>query len=89
MRLCGPLPFRLGKDTVMDTTMIVLSYVCETIETESRPPSVRAVASLLGCSPATAHDIISSLVDRGLLELSGTVRALSLTEEALILIGRI
>lgn len=73
----------------MDTTLTTLTYICDHIETHGRPPTVRHVATHLGCSTSTAHDILNALTTRGLLELAGPTRALTLTEPALIMVNRI
>jgi Mn-dependent DtxR family transcriptional regulator len=73
----------------MDTTIRTLTYICDFIERTNHAPTIRQLATELSCSPATAHHIITGLIDRQLLEHAGPTKALTLTENALITIGRI
>lgn len=73
----------------MDSTTRILNYICDFIEQTNHAPTVRQLASELACSPATAHHIVTGLIKRQLLEQAGTTKALTLTEQGLITIGRI
>lgn len=73
----------------MDTTTRTLTYICDHIEHTHHAPTMRQLATELSCSPATAHHIITALINRHLLEQAGPHKTLTLTEQGLITIGRI
>jgi DNA-binding IclR family transcriptional regulator len=73
----------------MDINTRTLTYICDFIERTHHAPTIRQLASELHCSPATAHHIVMGLIHRHLLEQAGSTKALTLTEQGLISIGRI
>lgn len=67
----------------------ILLLICEQLEETGYPPTIRELALLLSCSIGATHQIVAGLISKGLLEQAGTRRSLTLTEEGLLLIGRI
>jgi hypothetical protein len=67
----------------------ILTRIVEHIEQTGRPPTIRTMALLIGCSIGTAHNLIAALQQRGYIEYAGSTRSITLTQAGLQHIGRI
>jgi len=67
----------------------ILTRIVEHIEQTGRPPTVRTLALIIGCSTGTAHNLLVALQQRGYIEHAGSTRSITLTQAGLEHIGRI
>lgn len=70
------------------TVSFALRMIYDHVMREGVPPTMRELATMLGCSSSTAHTIVHGLIDRGYVEQAGTTKTITLTEKALVLLDK-